>query len=68
MKYEYDDQKEILTIYPEGRIDSDNAAVFGQELDAARRAYPDGRIVFDMDRLDYLSSAGLRVFLNLAQK
>ncbi len=68
MKYEYDDQKEILTIYPEGRIDSYNAAVFRQELDAARRVYPDGRIVFDMDRLDYLSSAGLRVFLNLAQK
>ena len=68
MKHEFDEQSGIFTICPEGRIDSDNAAAVEQELVSLRKTYPEGRVVFDLDRLSYLSSAGLRIFLRLARK
>ena len=47
-----------------GRIDSNNAAEFEKELlDAADGA--DGGITLDASELEYVSSAGLRVFLKL---
>ena len=47
-----------------GRIDSNNAAEFEKELlDAAAGA--DGGITLDASELEYVSSAGLRVFLKL---
>lgn len=47
-----------------GRIDSNNAAEFEKELlDAAAGA--DGGITLDAAELEYVSSAGLRVFLKL---
>ena len=68
MKYAYDEQKRILTISLEGRIDSGNAAALQKEITQIRSARPDGQIVFDLDRLNYISSAGLRVFLKLARR
>ena len=63
MKYTYDDQKQILTICPEGQMDSGNASVVRQKLTAVREEFPQGQVVFDLDRLDYISSAGLRILL-----
>ena len=68
MEHSYDTQKGILYVSPEGLINSGNASAVEQELSAIRRAYPDGRIVVDMDRLGYISSAGLRIFLRLAKR
>lgn len=46
-----------------GRIDSTNAAEFQKSISDATRQNPDGGLVLDCERLDYISSAGLRVLL-----
>ena len=55
-----------LTVKPAGEMDSMTSPVFDEEV----RARLDGvsHIVFDMERVDYLSSAALRVFLALEQR
>ena len=64
MKYERD--KRILFLMPEGRINSADAALFRRELNIATE--PDDRaVVMDMESLNYISSGGLRVVLELAQ-
>ena len=54
-----------VTLALEGRLDSTTAP----ELETELKAFLDGasEIVFDMEKLDYISSAGLRVLLS-AQK
>lgn len=54
-----------MTIALEGRLDTTTAP----ELEAELKASLDGvtELVFDMEKLDYISSAGLRVLLS-AQK
>ena len=54
-----------LTIALEGRLDT----VTAPDLETELRASVDGvtKLVFDLKKLDYISSAGLRVFLS-AQK
>ena len=56
-----------LTLYPEGRIDSANAAAAEAEILAAAAEAGGADIAVDAERLQYISSAGLRVFL-FAQK
>ena len=58
----------ILTLYPEGHIDSNNAADFEKEAMAAADAAQVAQIVADVDGLEYVSSAGLRVFMKLARR
>ena len=56
----------ILIVKPAGRINSADAAMFRNDLDAA--AEPDDRaVIMDMESLDYISSGGLRVILGFAQ-
>jgi anti-anti-sigma factor len=51
-----------------GRIDHSNAEGFGQSLGAAAREVPPGGgLVVDFDRLEFITSAGLRALL-LAQR
>ena len=52
-----------LTIWPEGHIDSANAAAIEQELDQIRAQNPAQSIVLNCENLAYLSSAGLRIVL-----
>ena len=54
-----------LTIYLEGRIDSNNAAHIEAELLEAHSGSPDAAVRLDADKLDYISSAGLRVLMKL---
>lgn len=58
-------QEKTLTIAPEGRLDTMTAP----ELEAVLKAELDGieTLIFDLEKLDYISSAGLRVLLS-AQK
>lgn len=58
-------QENTLTIAPEGRLDTMTAP----ELEAVLKAELDGveTLIFDLEKLDYISSAGLRVLLS-AQK
>ncbi len=53
----------VLTVFLTGRVDSQNAASVGDELDAIRAENPCGKLVIDLGDLSYISSAGLRVLL-----
>lgn len=58
-------ENELLTILMEGRIDSANSAEAESLIEAARQENAHTEIVLDMDELEYISSAGLRVILRL---
>ena len=53
-----------LSILLEGRIDTNNAAQTEAEIFAAVRENPEN-IVKDAEKLEYISSAGLRVLMKL---
>ena len=57
-----------LTIALEGRIDSNNASQFEKDLFAALDAAPDAPPVLDAEKLEYISSAGLRVLMKLRKR
>lgn len=54
--------------FPVGRIDATNVKVFENDIAQIRNKYPKAEIVFDCSGLEYISSAGLRVFLGLSKK
>ncbi len=55
-----------LRIYLIGHIDSTNAQQVEQEINEARNAHPEcTKMVIDASKLEYISSAGLRVILRL---
>ncbi len=58
---------DVLVLMPEGRLDSNNAAAAEAEVFAL---LDDGsaRVVLDLDRLEYISSAGLRLVLMTAKR
>lgn len=56
----------ITVALPSGRLDFGAAAAFQQQLEQAVAAKPRGLVV-DCSSLDYVSSAGLRVFLVAAR-
>lgn len=55
----------VLTIFAKGRIDSSVAPAVEAEVDAVRAENPHSAIVFDVEQLEYISSAGLRMVLRL---
>jgi uncharacterized protein (TIGR02172 family) len=55
----------VLTIGLEGHIDSTNAPEVEKELDALRERHSPAAVVFDCEKLKYISSAGLRVVLRM---
>lgn len=58
----------VLTIYPEGRIDTNNAAEAQAEFAKIVGENEFKELVLDFDGLSYLSSAGLRVILKLKKE
>ena len=52
-----------LTVYLEGRIDSNNAQPTENEINAIREKNPHTALIFDAENLSYISSAGLRIVL-----
>ena len=52
-----------LTVYPEGMINTNTAGEFKERLNEI----PDdaGKVIVDLEKLKYISSAGLRVILGL---
>ena len=68
MKITYRTDKTILYIAVEGRIDASNAAMTGEQIDAIKRENEGKHTVIDADKLEYVSSAGLRVILRLRKE
>ena len=60
--------KEILYIAIEGRIDASNAPVAEEKIFSIKKDHPGKNIVVDADKLEYISSAGLRVILRLRKE
>ena len=54
-----------LTLYLEGRIDSNHAAETEAAMLEAIRKHPGADIVLDAENLEYISSAGLRALMTL---
>ena len=63
VKGEYDGKK--VTIHLSGRIDSNNAKEGEEEIRALLNGKGRVPVVLDLEDLDYISSAGLRVLLHL---
>ena len=57
-----------LTVSLEGRIDSTNAQAVETELFQAVNDHPGTGLTIDADRLEYISSAGLRVLMKLRRE
>ncbi len=60
-------ENNTLTIFLEGRIDTNNAAQTEQEIFAAAGG-SSAEIVVDAEKLEYISSAGLRVLMKLRKQ
>ena len=60
--------KDILYIAVEGRIDASNAAEAEEKIFSIKKDNPGKHIVVDADKLEYISSAGLRVVLRLRKE
>ena len=60
----YKAEGNALTIFLEGRIDSSNADAIEEEMNEIRSANS-GSLILDAEKLEYISSAGLRVVLRL---
>jgi stage II sporulation protein AA (anti-sigma F factor antagonist) len=58
---------EALVVSPEGQLNSSNAASVGADL-LAQVEQGERKVVLDLSRLAYISSAGLRVVLQLAKQ
>ena len=56
-----------LTHVPCFKINAENAGELSDDLIKIREKYPEGRVVIDTLDLGYISSAGLRVLLNLSK-
>ena len=60
--------KNILYIAIDGRVDASNAATAEEKIFAIKSDNPGKHTVIDADKLEYVSSAGLRVFLKLRKE
>ncbi|MCR5025538.1 MAG: phosphotransferase [Lachnospiraceae bacterium] len=60
--------KNTVVISFEGRISRDNAEKVGEDLTHIRSENNEEQLVFDFEKLGYISSAGLRVLLKAAKK
>ena len=67
MEIAYRTDKEILYIAIEGRLDASNASDAEKRIFEIRKDHAGKHTVIDADKLEYISSAGLRVILK-AQK
>lgn len=68
MDVTYRIDKDILYIAVEGRIDASNAAEAESKIFSMKSDHPGKHTVVDADKLEYISSAGLRVILRLRKE
>ncbi len=65
---EYKVINETLTIYLSGAINSGNCDVIEQEIDDIMANSQFNSVIFDFDKVEYISSAGLRIILKVKKK
>ncbi len=68
MNVTYRIDKDIMYIAIEGRIDASNAAEAEEKIFSIKNGNPEKHTVVDADKLEYISSAGLRVILRLRKE
>ena len=61
-------KNEVLTIFLKGKINSSNSEEVEQEIDEILAKNPFKSLIFDLDELVYISSAGLRILLRIKQE
>ena len=64
----YNIEKETLTLFLQGKLNSENAEATEKEINEIINKEKFKNIVLDLEKLEYISSAGLRVVLKLKQK
>lgn len=67
MEFNQNDRQGISVVVLKGRLDSGNAGELEKGL-GSLFTQPGQKAVVDMEKLDYISSAGLRVVLMLAKR
>ena len=65
MKIEKIEKGNCITIFLEGRLDTNTAPELEKEVDSL---YGVNTLIFDLEKLEYMSSAGLRIILSLQKK
>ena len=68
MNVTYRIDKDILYIAIEGRVDASNATIAEEKIFAIKNDNAGKHVVIDADKLEYISSAGLRVILRLRKE
>ena len=68
MNVTYRIDKDILYIALDGRIDATNAAEAEEKIFNIKNENPEKHTVIDADKLEYISSAGIRVLLAAYKK
>lgn len=68
MDISYRIDKDILYVVVEGRVDASNASLAEEKILAIKNENSDKHLVIDADKLEYISSAGLRVILKLRKE
>lgn len=66
--FTYRTEGDNLLLYFSGRMDSVNAPIAQKEIDEILEQNPGKNTIADLDMLEYIASAGLRVFLHLRKK
>jgi len=64
----YSEDNNNLTVYLEGRIDSNNAPAWENAIFSAVNTHPEADVSIDAAKLEYISSAGLRVLMKLRKQ
>ena len=68
MDVTYRIDRDILYIAVEGRVDASNAADAEKKFFDVKNSNPNKHVVLDAEKLEYISSAGLRVILKLRKE
>ena len=67
MNLNYNLDKGVLTISPDGRLDTEAAVKFEAELAEICSSNPHDSMVLDAEKLQYVASSGLRTILKMAK-
>ena len=67
MNYNFKLENDVLLVSLEGRLDTESAVAFEQELAVKCKEAPHESLVFDASQLQYVASSGLRIMLKMAK-